>query len=207
MNRHNLTTPILPEDLQSINIGDFVYITGTIYTGRDHVHLRSITHEEELPVDLQGGVLFHAGPIIREREDSCAGFEVVSVGPTTSMRMEKLEDIFISKTGIRLIIGKGGMGDKTTKACQDQGCIHAVYPGGCAVLAATQIKCVRSVNWLDLGMPEAIWEMEVDNFGPLLVSIDVHGNNLFEQQRTLYRKRQEEALNEINQYIQSNLGI
>ena len=90
---------------------------------------------------------------------------------------------FMEKTGVRVIVGKGGMGEKTALGCKKCKVIHAVFPGGCAVLAAERVKEVKSVEWLDLGMPEAMWVMRVEKFGPLIVSIDTKGNNLFERQQ------------------------
>ena len=86
---------------------------------------------------------------------------------------------FIEQTGLRLIIGKGGMLEKTTEACKKFGAIHCAYPGGCAVVAAQEVEELQGVEWMDLGMPEALWIMKVKEFGPLVVSIDTEGNNLF----------------------------
>jgi L(+)-tartrate dehydratase beta subunit len=131
-----------------------------------------------------------------ESEDS-ASWRVISIGPTTSMRMEQLEAEFIASTGIRLIVGKGGMGPKTADACRRHGAVHAVFPGGCAVLAAGRVEAVERVEWLDLGMPEALWIMRVRDFGPLIVSIDVRGNNLFENNKKAFAEQKEKALAEI----------
>lgn len=109
-----LTTPIRDEDLESLNIGDVVYLTGTLVTCRDVAHRRLIELGRELPVDLKGGAIFHAGPIVRQKEDG--EYEMVSIGPTTSMRMEKFEKEFIRQTGVKLIVGKGGMGRRPRKA-------------------------------------------------------------------------------------------
>ena len=207
MDKHFLTEPIEDEALSSIRAGDLVYYTGTLFTARDHVHLRVVKEKRELPVDLKGGAIFHAGPIMRSLEDHGNRYEVISIGPTTSMRMESLEAPFIEKTGIKLMIGKGGMGERTTQACRIHRCLHAVFPGGCAVLAASKVVSVKGVHWLDLGMPEAIWEMEVKEFGPLLVSIDSQGNNLFQEQAALYQVRKEEALLELDRFLRRQLEL
>ena len=91
-----LTTPIKDEDLESLNAGDVVYLTGTLITCRDVAHRRLIEQGRELPVDLKGGAIFHAGPIVRQKDDG--EYEMVSIGPTTSMRMEKFEKDFIKQT-------------------------------------------------------------------------------------------------------------
>ncbi len=150
-----LTTPIKDEDLESLNIGDVVYLSGTLVTCRDVAHRRLIELGRELPVDLKGMAIFHAGPIVVEKDDG--SFEMISIGPTTSMRMEKFEKEFIEQTGVKLIVGKGGMGPNTEAGCKEHKAVHAVFPGGCAVLAATQVEEIEDAQWRDLGMPETLW--------------------------------------------------
>lgn len=120
-----LTTPIKAEDLEDINIGDIIYLNGYIVTCRDVAHRRLINNGRELPVDLNGGAIFHAGPIIRPLGDD--KYEMVSVGPTTSMRMEKFEKEFIKQTGVKVIVGKGGMGQGTMEGCRDYKALHCVF--------------------------------------------------------------------------------
>ena len=120
-------------------------------------------------------LIFHAGPIMQERKNEPGKYDVISIAPTTSMRMEKLEKEFLAATGVKLIVGKGGMGPKTAEGCKASKAVHTVFPGGCAVLAASRVEEVESVEWLDLGMPEAMWVMRVNQFGPLIVSIDTIG--------------------------------
>ena len=186
-----LTTPIKTEDLIDLRIGDVIYLTGTLVTCRDTGHKRRVLSNVKPKVDLQGGAVFHAGPIVKKTNDK---WEMVSVGPTTSMRMEKYEKEFIEATGVKLIIGKGGMGEKTTKACIDNKVVHTVFPGGVAVVAASEVEEITDVEWLDLGMPEAFWVLKVKEFGPLIVSIDTKGNNLFENNKKLFNDKREKEL-------------
>ena len=195
MSKKILTTPIAPEDLADIKIGDVIYLTGHIVTCRDVPHRRVVEEGRELPLDIRGGAILHAGPIIRKTGDK--SFEMVSVGPTTSMRMEKFEREFIAKTGVRLIVGKGGMGEGTMSGCKEFGAIHCVFPAGCAVVAATQVEEIESADWTELGMPETLWKCRVKEFGPLIVSIDAHGNNLFEQNKVKFNEKKDAALAEI----------
>ena len=195
MSKKILTTPIAPEDLADIKIGDVIYLTGHIVTCRDVPHRRVVEEGRELPLDIRGGAILHAGPIIRKTGDK--SFEMVSVGPTTSMRMEKFEREFIAKTGVRLIVGKGGMGEGTMSGCKEFGAIHCVFPAGCAVVAATQVEQIESADWTELGMPETLWKCRVKEFGPLIVSIDAHGNNLFEQNKVKFNEKKDAALAEI----------
>nr|WP_315112482.1 L(+)-tartrate dehydratase subunit beta [uncultured Campylobacter sp.] len=195
MSKKILTTPIAPEDLADIKIGDVIYLSGHIVTCRDVPHRRVVEEGRELPLDIRGGAILHAGPIIRKTGEK--SFEMVSVGPTTSMRMEKFEREFIAKTGVRLIVGKGGMGEGTMSGCKEFGAIHCVFPAGCAVVAATQVEQIESADWTELGMPETLWKCRVKEFGPLIVSIDAHGNNLFEQNKVKFNEKKDAALAEI----------
>ena len=195
MSKKILTTPIKAEDLADIKIGDVIYLTGHIVTCRDVPHRRVVEEGRELPLDIRGGAILHAGPIIRKTGEK--SFEMVSVGPTTSMRMEKFEREFIAKTGVRLIVGKGGMGEGTMSGCKEFGAIHCVFPAGCAVVAATQVEQIESADWTELGMPETLWKCRVKEFGPLIVSIDAHGNNLFEQNKVKFNEKKDAALAEI----------
>ncbi|WP_297948376.1 L(+)-tartrate dehydratase subunit beta [uncultured Campylobacter sp.] len=195
MSKKILTTPIGAEDLADIKIGDVIYLTGHIVTCRDVPHRRVVQEGRELPLDIRGGAILHAGPIIRKTGEK--SFEMVSVGPTTSMRMEKFEREFIAKTGVRLIVGKGGMGEGTMSGCKEFGAIHCVFPAGCAVVAATKVEEIESADWTELGMPETLWKCRVKEFGPLIVSIDAHGNNLFEQNKIKFNEKKDAALAEI----------
>lgn len=194
-----LTTPIKDEDLASLNVGDVVYLTGRLVTCRDVAHRRLIEQGRELPVNLEGGAIFHAGPIVRRKEDG--GFEMVSIGPTTSMRMEKFEREFIRQTGVKLIVGKGGMGPETAAGCQENVAVHAIFPGGCAVLAATQVEEIEGAEWQDLGMPETLWINRVKEFGPLIISIDTKGNNLIQQNKAEFNARKAPILERIRKKL------
>ena len=196
-----LTTPIKDQDLESLNIGDIVYLNGHLITARDDVHQRLIKQKKALPVDLTGVAIFHAGPIIKTNNAEKGEYEVVSVGPTTSMRMEKYEKEFIAETGLKVIVGKGGMGPNTVAGCKEHKAIHTVFPGGCAVLAAECVEAVERVEWLDLGMPEAMWVMRVKEFGPLIVSIDTHGNNLFEKNKQTFNDRKEKIVDALCKHV------
>lgn len=201
MSKRILTTPIKDEDLASLNIGDIIYLTGHLITARDDVHHRLIKQNQELPVDLKGMAIFHAGPVMQEIEGQPGRYRVISIGPTTSMRMEKYEKEFIARTGLKLIVGKGGMGPRTAEGCKEYKAVHAVFPGGCAVLAASRVEEVERVEWLDLGMPEAMWVMRVKEFGPLIISIDTKGNNLFAKNVQEFNQRKAAVVEEICRHV------
>jgi len=193
-----LTTPIKDEDIAGLHAGDVVYLDGLLVTCRDVGHRRLIELGQKLPVDLRGNAIFHAGPIVVKDGD---GWKIISIGPTTSMRMESFEKEFIARTGVKLIVGKGGMGPETVEGCRTHKALHAVFPGGCAVLAATQVEAIERVEWLDLGMPEALWVCRVKEFGPLIISIDTHGNNLFETNKAEFNRLKVPAIAAISKEV------
>jgi fumarate hydratase subunit beta len=190
---YELTTPISEDDIRKLRVNDLIYITGTIFTARDEAHERALEWfkaNKPLPIDPTGLAVFHCGPIVRQVKD---GWELIAAGPTTSTRMEMFEDKFIEAFQVRVIIGKGGMGSKTAAAMKKIGAVYGAFTGGAAVLAANTVRRITGVSWLDLGMPEALWIMEVERFGPLIVAIDSTGENLFERVKTSVEKNRKKA--------------
>ena len=194
-----LITPISAEDLKDIRIGDIVYLDGSLTTCRDVAHRRVVEEGREIPVDVRGNAILHAGPIIKPLEND--KFEMVSVGPTTSMRMEKFEYDFVKITGVRVIVGKGGMKENTERACKEFGAIHCVFPAGNAVVAAVEVEEIVRAEWRDLGMPETLWNCRVKEFGPLIVSIDSQGRNYFEEKKKIYNKIKDEQVELISKQV------
>lgn len=179
MTVYRLKTPISKGEISKIKVNDIIYVTGKIVTARDAAHKRALEFHRignKLPLDLEGGAVFHCGPIAKKVDD---GWSIIAAGPTTSARMDRYEDEFIKNFGVRVVIGKGGMGKRTTLGMQKYCSVYGAFTGGAAVLAARAIKKVESVEWLDLGMPEALWILKVEDFGPLIIAIDSFGNNLF----------------------------
>jgi len=188
---YKLKTPISEDDVRKLKANDVLYVSGTIVTARDQAHRRALEYFKEgkaLPVNLEGLAVFHCGPVVAKEGDK---WVAVAAGPTTSTRMDIFEDEFIKDFKVRVVIGKGGMGKRTTDAMQKYGAVYGAFTGGAAVLAARAIKSVKSVEWFDLGVPEAMWIFEVEEFGPLAVAIDSHGNNLFtDVQKSVEENRQ-----------------
>ena len=180
--KRDLTLPIDEAAMRELHLGDTLTLTGTIFTARDEAHLTMLeAHErgETLPFDPQKMALFHCGPVVRKTAD---GWDVIAAGPTTSIRMELFEDRFLEAFRSRIVIGKGGMGEKTQAALEKVGAVYVHYTGGAGALAAQRIVAVSDVHWLDkLGMPEAVWLFEVKEFGPLLVTMDSAGANLYRE--------------------------
>jgi fumarate hydratase class I len=175
-----LTTPISEATVRALKVGDEVQITGTLFTGRDAVH--KYLHEGgQLPagVNLKDGVLYHCGPVVIK--DEAGHWKCVAAGPTTSIREEPYQWMVIRDFGLRAVIGKGGMGDKTSKACQEHGCVYLHAIGGAAQVLAECVTRVKNVHMMEeFGAPEAIWEFEVKDF-PAVVTIDSHGGSLHKE--------------------------
>jgi tartrate/fumarate subfamily iron-sulfur-dependent hydro-lyase beta chain len=195
---YHLKTPVPEAEIRKLKMGDLVYVTGTVITARDEAHLKALElHEigEKPPVDFEGVGIFHCGPIMKKVD---GGWTVVAAGPTTSARMEIFQDKFIETFRPAIIIGKGGMGDRTSKACQEFGCVYGAFTGGAALLAARGIMKVRDVFWLEeLGMPECLWVYDVEDFGPMIVTIDTHGNNMTQNVKDQVTVRRDKIMAEM----------
>ena len=172
-----LSFPFTEEKIRALKLGDEVSITGTVFTGRDAVH-KYLHDGGRLPpgVNLKNGILYHCGPVVIK--DSQGNWKCVAAGPTTSIREEPYQWQVIRDLGLRGVIGKGGMGDKTLEACKQYGCVYLHAVGGAAQVLAECIKRVRNVYMMEqFGAPEAIWEFDVENFFAV-VTMDSHGNSL-----------------------------
>jgi fumarate hydratase subunit beta len=179
MATYYLKTPISEGEIRKLRVGDIFYVTGTIVTARDQAHRRALEYfrqGKQLPINLEGLAIFHCGPVVSREGEK---WIVLAAGPTTSTRMNIFEEEVIKNFKVRVIIGKGGMDERTTEAMKKYGAIYGAFAGGAGVLAAKAINRVVGVEWLDLGVPEALWIFEVENFGPLVVGIDSNGNNLY----------------------------
>ncbi len=175
-----LNSPFTMEKIRALRVGDEVELSGVIFTGRDAVH--KYLHEGgQLPagVGLRDGILYHCGPVVLK--DERGAWKVTAAGPTTSIREEPYQGQIIKDFGIRGVIGKGGMGDRTLAACKEFGCVYLHAVGGAAQVLAECVRKVRNVYFLEkFGSPEAIWELEVENF-PAVVTMDAHGHSLHKE--------------------------
>lgn len=180
MTTYYLTTPLKTSDVTQLQVGDMVYLSGVIYTSRDMGHLRMATLLEAgkpLPVNLEESVIFHAGPVAIKNGDN---WNLSVIGPTTSIRMEPYAKM-MAKLGVKAIIGKGGLAKESLITFHRFKQAYLQAPPGCAVKLAETVKGIREVHWLDLGLPEALWVMEVETFGPLIVSMDCNEMSLYTQ--------------------------
>jgi len=167
-----LTAPLTEEMVRSLQVGDVVLIRGEMYTGRDAVHAYLMKNPP--PVDLNGAVLYHCGPVMLEQGGK---WTVKAAGPTTSIREEPYQADVIRRFGVRAVIGKGGMGPKTLAALKEHGAVYLNGIGGAAQYYARTVEEVLDVNLIDFGIPEAMWHLRVNNF-PAIVTMDAHGNSL-----------------------------
>lgn len=192
---HNLTIPISEQEIRALHVGDTVYLSGVMTTGRDAAHKYMIDNfirlsadeipeserplYEELQQLLKGGVIYHCGPVVRQDEDGRWHF--VAAGPTTSIREEPYQAEVIAHFGMRGVIGKGGMGPGTLRACQEQGAAYFHAVGGAASLIADSVKEVVAVHKKEeFGVPEAFWIIRVERF-PVVVTMDSHGKSIHDE--------------------------
>ncbi len=174
---YQLKTPLAEADVRALKVGDTVRLSGSIFTARDRAHKYLIEEAtpETLEFDLRGGALYHCGPLVRRKN---GGFELVVAGPTTSNRMNPYEADVIARYGIRAIIGKGGMDDRTLEALGRHGCVYLSAVSGAAVVLARYVTRILNVHKLEeFGMPECFWEFEVKGF-PAIVTMDTRGESI-----------------------------
>ena len=172
-----LRTPLSEADVRALRAGDEVLLSGLVHTGRDRFH-KAVFESGECPVDLAGGALFHCGPVV-VRDPATGAWHVVAAGPTTSCREEPYMAAIVERHGLRAIVGKGGMGEKTLDACRRFGCVYLQAVGGAAALLARCVKRVAAVHFLDeFGATEACWSLDVEDL-PLLVGMDASGRSLY----------------------------
>lgn len=181
-----LSWPFGEKAVRCLKAGDVVSISGRIYTGRDKLH-KWLADGRPLPVDFRDGALYHCGPVtVREGDGS---WRVVATGPTTSVRENPYEPDFIAKTGVRVIIGKGGMDARTLEAMRKHGCVYVQAVGGAAAISAAAVKRVAGVSLLsEFGAAEAVWHFDVEDFRGV-VAMDAHGRSLFDSVRELSASR------------------
>jgi len=186
-----LNTPVTQEDLQGLELGNVVYLDGIVYTGREGLYNRIITEGVEPPVDLKEltNVTFHCSPAASVNDDG--SFNMGAVTATASFRFAKWLTQWFEISGVKIIIGKGGMSEEDYKKYfVPNDAIYLTTVGyGTGALLGRGIKRVQAAHWLeDLGIAQAMWVLEVENFGPFLVESDLNGNSLFEQENRAVNK-------------------
>ena len=171
-----LVYPFTERTVRSLRAGDTVSITGRVYTGRDRFH-KHFADGGSLPVDFRDGALYHCGPVVIKT--AVGEWRVMAAGPTTSVRENPYEPEFIARSGVRLVIGKGGMDANTLAAMKRHGCVYIQAVGGAAALSAAAVKRVAGVSLLkEFGAAEAVWHFDVVDFRGV-VAMDARGESLF----------------------------
>jgi L(+)-tartrate dehydratase beta subunit len=189
MAEHTLQPPLTEADVRKLQLEDTVLINGTIFGMRDATQIRIFDAGVEPPANLNGSVCLHTAPGVRKRSDGT--YEKVSIGTTTSTRMDRFVPALLERYQVRAIVGKGGLLQPSVEALEKFGGVYLAIVGGAAALETAQIEAIEDVWWEDL-MPECLWRFRVSNFGPLVVAIDAHGHSLYRnvQQRAADRIRQ-----------------
>ncbi len=188
-----LKTPLSRKDVADLEVGTRVSISGTIYSMRDQACLRllqMIREGKDLPVDLANSVLFHAGPAVKKEGGDV---RIMSIGPTTSARMNSITPEMIGSLDLRMIIGKGGMDEGVLSQMGKTGCVYASAIGGCATLYTRSIRKLRRIIWEEMG-PEAIYELQVERFSPLVVTMDAKGESIHASVEREIRENLEEIM-------------
>jgi fumarate hydratase subunit beta len=188
---HKLTIPIEDAAIRELQVGDTVYLNGLVVTGRDAAHkfmienfIRQPVPEAQMPLYatlkelLEGGVIYHCGPVVKKHADGSYAF--VAAGPTTSIREEVYQPEVIAHFNLKGVIGKGGMGPRTLQACREQPAVYFHAIGGAASLIAQSVKEVVAVHKLEFGVPEAMWAIRVEEF-PVVVTMDSHSQSIHER--------------------------
>ena len=169
-----LNTPLSSKDVLKLKAGDVIYLSGKIITARDLAYKRILSQGS--PLDMSGLIIYNCGPLAIRRDNE---WRIVSAGPTTSSRMEHAVPKILEITGAKGIIGKGSLGKIASEALKKFSAFFGLFPGGAGALAAKSIVSIENVYWLDLGIPEAIWVLNVKMFGPIIVAIDAYGRRIF----------------------------
>ena len=198
MAHYQLQAPLTDEDIKQLYAGDTVTLDGHIFGIRDANLIRLFDKQVELPEDLipqlRGSIGLHTAPGVRKLPNG--KYEKVSIGTTTSYRMDRFTPGLMETYGMKVIVGKGGLLEEGCQALVDfTGCYFTIL-GGSAALETTQVEEIEDVWWEDL-MPEAIWKFRVKNFGPLIVSIDSHGNNKYKEIKNAAQEKLNNLLSQI----------
>ena len=174
-----LQAPVSEEEVRKLRVGDVVIVNGQMHTGRDAFHHYVMHHDLPEGLETEGGIIYHCGPVVMKNE--AGEYVITSAGPTTSIREEPYQADVIRKLGLRVVVGKGGMGPKTLQGMKEFGAVYLNAIGGAAVYYARCIKKVTGVHFLEeMGVPEAMWHLQVESF-PAIVTMDAHGNSLHQQ--------------------------
>src|SRR5215510_5928937 len=199
MTHHILQMPVTEAQIRELKIGDMVTLTGTLFGIRDATHIHMFDRGRKTRFDLSGHAVIHTAPNVKKVEPSAehpAGYAPVCVGTTTSARMERFTRPLLRDHGVRMIIGKGGLGELSLDAFRELGGVYLAIIGGTAALETTWIEAIEDVDLDDLN-PESLWKFRVRGFGPLVVAMDSAGGSLYSEVNDHARARREAALRKL----------
>jgi L(+)-tartrate dehydratase beta subunit len=183
MTHHVLEMPVSEQQARALRVGDTVTLEKTLFGIRDATLIEMFDRGRTTRLNLKGHAVIHTAPNVRKvdpRPGNSSGYEPLCIGTTTSMRMERFTRPLMQRDGVRLIIGKGGMGPATLDAFKEFGGAYLAVVGGAAALETTWIEAIEEVDMDDLH-PESLWKFRIKGFGPLLVTMDSHGGSLHAQ--------------------------
>jgi L(+)-tartrate dehydratase beta subunit len=183
MTHHVLEMPISEAQVRALKVSDTVTLEKTLFGIRDATLIAMFDRGRSTRLDLKGHAVVHTAPNVRKldpRPGNAAEYEPLCIGTTTSMRMERFTKSLMEREGVRIIIGKGGMGPATLDAFRNIGGAYLAVVGGAAALQTTWIEAIEEVDFEELN-PECLWKFRIKGFGPLLVTMDSHGSSLHAQ--------------------------
>ena len=199
MAHHDFSMPISEAQARALRVNDTVNINGVLYGIRDATQIHMFDRGRKTRFDMRGHAVLHTAPNVRKVEKSAthpSGYAPLCIGTTTSDRMERFTRPLMEQYGVRLVIGKGGLREKSLRAFSELGGAYLAIIGGTAALETTWVEAIDDVDLDDLH-PESLWKLRVKGFGPLLVAMDSHGDSLYSQVGASARERREEALRKL----------
>lgn len=196
MSHYDFQMPVTAEQVRRLRVNDTVTLNGTLYGIRDATQIHMFDRGRKTRFDMKGHAVIHTAPNVRwvgETKAAPCGYEPICVGTTTSDRMERFTRPLMSEYGVRIIIGKGGLREGSAAAFKELGGVYLAVIGGAAALETTWIEAIEEVDLDDLN-PESLWKFRVKGFGPLLVSMDSHGESLYTKVNQAARDKRAAAL-------------
>jgi L(+)-tartrate dehydratase beta subunit len=196
MAHHELTTPVTEAQVRALHVDDTVTLQGALFGIRDATQIALFDRGRKTRFDLAGHAVIHTAPNVKKMPRSPehpAGYAPLCVGTTTSARMERFTRPLLGELGVRLIIGKGGLGSASLAAFGELGGAYLAVIGGTAALETTWVEAIEDVDLDDLN-PESLWRFKINGFGPLLVAMDSHGSSLYDGVRKTAAGRRDAAL-------------
>jgi len=196
MAHYDFDMPVTEAQVRALRVNDTVSLNGTLFGIRNATYIHMFDRGRKARFDMDGHAVIHTAPNVRKVEKSAAypaGYAPICIGTTTSARMERFTRPLMEQYGVRMTIGKGGLGPASAQAFSDLGGVYLAIVGGAAALETTWIEQIEDVDLDDLN-PESLWKFRVRGFGPLLVSMDSHGGSLYTQVNQRSRDRRAAAL-------------